>query len=349
MAVSHVYAGAGMWRGGNLSGAFRMTVGDDKWEQLTEGLPQPASVHCVTIHPRDPATIFVGTQDGLYISHDHGAHFQRPGFPDRNVQIWSVLVHPANPRIILAGAAPVAIYRSEDGGAHWQLLSRPVLPERVKMPFACRVMRLAIDANAPRDVFATIEVGGAMRSRDGGETWTDCTDGLVKLAETPRLKSNLVSGSDFEGMLDGHAVCVTSADPGAVFLACRMGIFRSGDGGDHWQDIDVGRFSALTYARDVRPAPQDPRTLYACLSVHATGDTGSLAVSHDVGQTWRRFDHGLNTKATLMNLALHPNDPAQVYGAGRNGQIIGTQDGGKSWRDYRLPAGCEDVYAVACG
>jgi photosystem II stability/assembly factor-like uncharacterized protein len=349
MATSHVYAGAGMWRGGKVSGAFRMTVGDDRWEKLVAGLPDPASVHCVTIHPDDPAIVFVGTQDGPYVSHDHGTHFHRPDFPDRGVQIWSVLVHPAAPRTILAGASPVAVYRSDDGGEHWKLLSRPMLAERVKMPFACRVMRLALDPDAPRDIFATVEVGGAMRSRDGGETWTDCSDGLVKLADAPGLKSKLVSGSDAEGMLDGHAVCVTAADPGAVFLACRMGLFRSGDGGDTWRDLEVGRFSPLTYARDIRPAPQDPRRLYACLSVHATGDTGSLAVSDDVGRSWRRIDHGVRPAATLMNLALHPRDPNQVYGAGRNGQIIGTQDGGQSWRDYRLPEGCEDVYAVACG
>ena len=78
-------------------------------------------------------------------------------------------------------------------------------------------------------------------------------------------------------MLDGHAMCISDAAPGAVFLACRMGLFRSDDGATSWQDIEVGRFSPLTYARDIRPAPQDPRTLYACLSVHATGNTGSLA------------------------------------------------------------------------
>ena len=61
------------------------------------------------------------------------------------------------------------------------------------------------------------------------------------------------------------------------------------------------------------------------------------------------IDHGINLRATMMNLALHQRDPLQVYGVARNGQVIGTQDGGASWHEYRLPPGCEDVYSVACG
>ncbi len=353
MADSYVYAGAGMWRGGKRSGIFRMKVGPggfgDGFEQMRDGLPEPLSVHHVVVHPQHPERVFIGTQDGPYISNDHGQHWTRPDFPDRNVQIWSFLVHPLQPETIYAGAAPVAIYRSDDGGAHWKLLARPQMPERAKMPFACRVMRIALDPASPKDMFATVEVNGVMKSRDGGETWIDCNDALVRLAEAPTLKSKLVSGNEAEGMLDGHALCISAAAPGTVFLACRMGLFRTRDGGEQWTDMAVGRFSPLTYARDIRPAPQDPTRLYACLSVHATGDTGSLARSDDLGESWRRIDHGVPVHATFMQLALNARDPDQVFGAARNGQIVGTRDGGKSWADHRLPEGCEDVYGIACG
>jgi photosystem II stability/assembly factor-like uncharacterized protein len=348
MADTYVYAGAGMWRGGSKSGVFRMKLGNGGFEQMTAGLPEKTSVHTITVHPLHPERVFIGTQDGPYISDDHGAHWRRPDFPD-HVQIWSFLVHPHQSETIYAGAAPVGVYRSEDGGAHWQRLAQPVLAEHVKMPFACRVMRIALDPQTPRHLYATIEVNGVMRSRDGGESWSDCNDGLIRLTENPKLKSNLGSGSEAEGMLDGHALCISDAAPGAVFLACRMGIFRSDDGATSWQDIEVGRFSPLTYARDIRPAPQDPTRLYACLSVHATGDTGSLAKSDDLGKSWRRIDHGVPIHATFMQLALHARDADQVYGAARNGQIVGTQDAGQTWHEYRLPQGCEDVYGIACG
>ena len=49
-----------------------------------------------------------------------------------------------------------------------------------------------------------------------------------------------------------------------------------------------------------------------------------------------------------MALATHPADPARLYCCTRSGQVIGTEDNGATWQDYRLPQGVQDVYAVAC-
>ena len=95
--------------------------------------------------------------------------------------------------------------------------------------FTCRVMRLVADPARPEELYAALEVGGVMRSLDGGETWDDCSSDLLKLAELPQLKSKIDSDTDIEGMLDGHAVCVSAAKPGTVFLAVRMGLFESAD------------------------------------------------------------------------------------------------------------------------
>jgi len=51
----------------------------------------------------------------------------------------------------------------------------------------------------------------------------------------------------------------------------------------------------------------------------------------------------------MMAVALDRRDPDQVYCATRHGQVFGTQDGGSTWHEYPLPAGIQDVYAVACG
>ena len=49
-----------------------------------------------------------------------------------------------------------------------------------------------------------------------------------------------------------------------------------------------------------------------------------------------------------MAVSAHPTDPAQLYCVTRGGQVFGTDNSGGSWREYRLPSGVEDVYAVAC-
>jgi photosystem II stability/assembly factor-like uncharacterized protein len=209
-------------------------------------------------------------------------------------------------------------------------------------------MRLAVDPANTDAIYATLEVGGVIRSLDGGQTWDDCSAELVELANLPHLKSKIQSDTEIEGMMDGHALCVSAADPGAVYLAVRMGLFRSSDQGMKWQDMQVGRFSPLTYSRDVRVSPQDPRVLYACLSPAARSEDGSLYRSNNLGETWSRFDHGIKAETTMMAVALHPGDPDEVHCVSRSGQLFSTGDGGKSWREYRLPEGVRDIYAVAC-
>jgi photosystem II stability/assembly factor-like uncharacterized protein len=350
-AVTHIYAGAARWRAkGKYAGVFRAEAGEGRWEHLTRGLPEEVHVQAITVHPQDPNVVFAGTHDGPYRSLDRGEHWEKCAFPDSNMQVWSILVHPMRPQTVFVGTAPVAVYRSDDGGEHFRLMSKPGLPARCEMGFAPRVMRLAVDPQNPDILYAPLEVNGVMRSRDGGESWEDCSDGLIRLSEKPHLKSAIGTKMEAEGMLDIHALCVTPADPGGLFIALRMGLFHSPDRGDTWQDIEVKRYSPLTYARDVRMSPQDPRTLYACLSVEAFGKTGSVCRSDDVGKTWRRFDHDVSPHGTMMNLALNPRDPNQVYSIARGGQAFGTQDGGKTWREYPLPADVSpDCYAIACG
>lgn len=346
---SHVYVGVGRWTGGGaLSGVFRQDVGDDRWERLTKGLPDDAHVHAITVHPDEHDVVYAGTSAGPYRSLDRGRRWERLGFPE-GLQVWSIQPHPKDPRVLYAGASPVAVFRSDDGGGNWTRLADPALPERLKCPFASRVMRIALDPRDDDRIFATIEVGGAMRSLDGGRSWTDCSETLVRFAQQPKFRSAILTDSDTEGMLDGHAICISEAEPDALVLALRMGLFRSADDGETWRDMEIGRFSPLTYSRDIRVSPQDPRTLYACLSPAARSEAGTLYRSRDLGRTWSRFDHSVAARSTMMGVALHPRDADVVFAVSRGGQAFGTTDGGATWRESRLPEGCSDVYAVACG
>jgi len=110
----------------------------------------------------------------------------------------------------------------------------------------------------------------------------------------------------------------------------------------------VGRHSPLTYCRDVIVSPHDPKVFYAALSKAAFSTEGSLYRSDDVAQTWSRIDHGVDAESTIMSLAAHPTDSASLYSVTRLGQVIGTEDDGVTWRDFPLPEGVCDVYAVAC-
>jgi photosystem II stability/assembly factor-like uncharacterized protein len=353
--ATRIFAGAGSGEGNARSkyrgGLFRRSAAGGEWQQLARGLPENAEVRTIALHPRDSNVMYAGTQDGPYRSTDGGERWERLNFPDRNTVIWTLCVHPTRPNVVYAGAAPVALYRSEDGGEHWSRVTSAVSPAHCERAgFDTRTIRITVDPNEPDDIYMALEVSGVIRSRDAGETWTDISRSLFELAKQPHLKSN-VGGrhcGDCEGMLDSHALAISAAAPGSAFLALRMGLFRSDDRGETWYDTEVGRFSPLTYCRDVLVSPHDPKVMYTALSQAAFSNAGSLYRSDDLAQTWRRIDQGVNPESTVMAMSVNPNNAASVWSVTRGGQVIGTEDGGATWSDYRLPDGVHDVYAVCC-
>src|SRR5437588_9052880 len=75
-------------------------------------------------------------------------------------------------------------------------------------------------------VYAAVEVGGALRSDDGGETW--------------RLAEGSDGNPDFDGppppfvYPDVHAIYVHPTSADLVFAATGGGFYRSDDGGQTW-------------------------------------------------------------------------------------------------------------------
>lgn len=348
-AQSHIYAGVAGYVGrpdaeGNV-GVFRRAAEGGAWQHVLPDL----ETFTVTVHPSDPAIVLAGTADGVWRSSDRGETFARAEFPDTGKQVWSFLVDANNPDRVYAGASPVDFYRSENRGKSWRRLPNPGIKDRATAPFAVRVMRMAQHPSNPKEIYAALEVNGVIRTTDGGETWSDCSADLLRLSELPHLRSKIVTDTFAEGMLDGHAIAISPADPDAVVLACRMGLFRSADNGQSWQDLEMQRFSPVTYGRDLKVAPRDPSTAYAALSVAAASKDGGLYRSRDAGKTWKRFDK-VQVHGTIMSVGLHHADPDQVYiGARYNGEIFGTRDGGATWEAMPLPGQVKDLYAVACG
>src|ERR1700676_3543633 len=279
MAPSHVFAGVGGYYGGNqgnLAGVFRRDAAGAEWQHV---LTEPEA-YTVFVHPRDPNLVLAGTKDGIYRSTDRGATFKRANFPDPGVQVWSFLPDPADPKRMLAGGAPAWIYRSTDAGESWTRQADPKLPDRGKAPFAVRVMRFARHPRRPDEIYAALEVGGVMRSTDGGESWSDCSEHLIRLSvEEPRLRSKIVSDTEAEGMLDGHAICMSSADPDAVVLAVRMGLFRSQDIGRTWQRFDKVQPHGTLMSVSLHHA--DPKQVYIAARY------GEVFGTADGGASWR--------------------------------------------------------------
>ena len=348
MAQSYIYAGVAGYVGrpeavGKV-GVFRRSTAGGDWSHV---LPD-VETYTVNVHPADASVVLAGTKDGVYLSTDSGATFKQAAFPDKGMQIWSFQADSRNPARILAGGSPLNVYRSEDKGQSWKKMATPPVKNRCTGPFAHRVMRMVQHPTRTDEVYAALEIAGAMRSMNFGETWEDCSEHLAQLGDLPHLKSKIATESTQEGMLDGHAITISPADPDAVVIACRMGLFESRDKGKTWADKEMKKFSPITYGRDVKAAPQDATTMYCALSVAAASKDGGVYKSTDAGKTWKRFDK-VQVHGTIMSVGLNVANPRQVIvGARYEGEIFRTEDGGETWSAIPLPGPVKDIYSVAC-
>ncbi|MCI0440209.1 MAG: hypothetical protein L0177_13925 [Chloroflexi bacterium] len=324
-AKTLVYVGA------EANGLYRKEAGDGDWQQLSDGLPPSPQVRAIAIHPQNPDVIFVGTQRGVYRTQNRGDQWKRTNLPEGRI-IWSLQFHPSNPQTMYAGTEGSEVYLSTDGGENWQCLSTIHNPEAIEMSWSTRIMSIGIEKANPRQMYAALEVGGVAHSADAGKSW------------------ELVSGK-FVGnvdLMDLHGVAVGAPDSKAVFISNRVGVWRSLDRGDTWENLHLEKSSPIIYSRGVRVAPNDPNTVYACVGGDFGSEKGGLMRSADLGDTWERIDRGITSGSTTFGVAINAQDPKQVYFCSRRGQVFGTHDGGATWKESVLPKTATNVISVAC-
>ena len=181
-----------------------------RWE--TSSSLEGSGSQCVAVDPHDPDRVFAGTFDqGLWRSRDGGASWQRVGEGPGGIaegRVLSVAVSPSH-RVdgvpaVYAGTEPSRLYHSEDDGATWRdFLRLPDLPSSDTWSFPPRpwthhVRWIGLHHHDPHLIFAGIELGGVMRSRDGGATWEDRKPGSYH---------------------DSHAIATHPLDPTRVYEA----------------------------------------------------------------------------------------------------------------------------------
>jgi len=255
----------------------------------------------------------------------------------------SIVGVPGQPYVYYAGSASGGIFKTTDGGVHWEAIfdGQPV----------SSIGSLAIAPSDPNVVWAGtgeawirshISVGqGIYKSGDAGKTWK-----LMGLEKTGRI---------------GHLV-VDPKNPDIV-MACALGhaygpqqergVFRTTDGGAHWDRVLFT--DENSGCSDIVMDASNPRTLFAGMwqfEIHTwgreSGGPGSgLYVSHDEGATWKKITgHGLPTRMTgKYALAMSRSNPNRVFamietGDGvpykgqetDRGKLWRSDDGGENWR-----------------
>lgn len=338
---SFVYVGlAGETAPGRVvkSGLYRMAVGEDCWELLSRGLPEAPAIRAITVHPENPEIVYVGTQHGPYRTMDHGEHWEKVNVSDHHLPVWSLLFDPRDAKIMYAGYENCEIYRSDDAGERWQPLPVTVrFPEVTVAPGANpakRVLGLGVNPTNSNELYGAIEVGGIIRSLDGGEHWENMSHGHYLNDDT----------------VDMHGVLVGRWRPGTIYAIARAGLFKSTDQGEHWVS---GRLEPLnakgqTYCRDIQEVPGDPKTIWVAAGANFQSEAGVLFRSTDGGTSWSRIEMGVEPKTTMFALAFDNRQPQRMFCATSGGEVFASEDSGQSWTARPLPDGASQVYAMAC-
>jgi photosystem II stability/assembly factor-like uncharacterized protein len=199
---------------------------------------------------------------------------------------------------------------------------------------AKRVLGLAANPACPSEIYGAIEVGGVIRSLDGGEHWENMSHGQYVNDDT----------------VDMHGVIVSRWRPGTVFAIGRAGLFSSTDRGVHWASARLEPLNpnGQTYCRDIREVPGDPKTIWVAAGANFQSEVGVLFRSKDGGSSWTRADMGVKPRTTIFTLAFDERQPKRMFCASSGGEVFASEDGGESWTERPLPAGASQVYAMAC-
>jgi photosystem II stability/assembly factor-like uncharacterized protein len=299
---------------------MRSSDGGKSWERIgpRRGFPYEGSVRCISVHPEQPDVVFAGTERGLYRSDDAGAQWRLLDSALNCFYIWALAIDPVDPRIMFAGTGtptPAAIFRSSDGGESWE--RRPVEVaaecENVGSP---RVTAIAIDPQDRRNVWVGLEVDGARRSIDGGETWADVTEVHKK---------------------DVHNVAVVGSSPKTILIVVNREIYKSADNGASWHSLGMQQnvpweySRSQTYLRGIAVPSSRPFTVLLGIGDATPGMAGGIARSRDIGENWEMLPLPVQPNSTIWTFAVNPSDPDVMFAASRYGYLYRSDSGGENW------------------
>src|SRR6185503_12551268 len=220
----------------------------------------------VAPHPTAIGTVYVGANSGgVWKTTDSGETWRSLTDSINNLNVGAIALAPSSPNIIYVGtgsehSAGIGFLKSSDGGETWQFPAGVV---------AARFLRISVHPTNPLELVAASD-SGALRSIDGGNTWTvgipntpyfqvtdvkrDPTNPLVLYAaantvDGGRILKSTNGGTSFtEKMVglpdnsDTMTLAITPSNPQTLYILTSIGInishvYKSTDGAETWQDL----------------------------------------------------------------------------------------------------------------
>lgn len=276
---------------------------------------------CLALDAQRPGVLYAGTRgQGVWKSEDGGAHWRDLKLPEPDV--FSLAVSPVDGSVY-AGCEPSKLFYSPDGGQTWEeratlraLPSAPTwrFPPR---PWTSHVRWIAPNPHDAALLLVGIELGGLMRSEDGGQTWADHRPGAQR---------------------DVHAIAWHPRVPGRAYEAGGGGAAWSRDGGETWQPADAGRDRNYTWGLAVHPT--DPDCWFVSASpgprnAHSPGEAQAYLYRWRGGGPWQALGGGLPQPLDSMPYALTYTGTLLCAGLS-DGRLFVSADDGENWHPLAL-------------
>ncbi len=333
-----------------LSSGARLLAGPDAPKQIDPKLFQElrwrsigpfrgGRVLAVTGVRGQPDTYYFGSVGGGVWKTDDAGRTWKPIFDSQPVaSIGAIAVAPLDANIIYVGSGEAdmrssisvgnGMYKSTDAGKTWK---------QIGLSDSRQIGRILVDPHDANRVFVAAlghaygpnQERGVFRSKDGGTHWQkvlfhDENTGAIDLAfELGNPKT--IFAALWQTRRPPWSIYPPSNGPGS-------GLYRSNDGGDHWQAVKGGLPSEGLGRMGIAVAPGNPKRIYLIIDAKE----GGLYRSDDGGQNWQQVskDHRIWGRGWYFNeVTVDPKNSDIVYVP--NTSIYRSVDGGKSFTVFK--------------
>jgi photosystem II stability/assembly factor-like uncharacterized protein len=320
-----------------------------RWRSI--GPPRGGRTLAVTGVRGQPEVYYFGAVGGgVWKTDDAGRTWQAIFDSQEIASIGAIAVAPSDANVIYVGSGEAdmrssisygnGMYKSTDGGKTWM---------HVGLEDSRQIGRILVDPHDSNKVFVAAlghaygpnAERGVFRSKDGGKNWQkilfhDENSGAIDLAFEPGNPKTIYAAL-WQTRRPPWSIYPPSNGPGS-------GLYRSNDGGDHWEHVTGHGLPAEGLGRmGIAFAPSNAKRIYLIVDAK----DGGLYRSDDSGQNWQRVSNDRRTWQRgwyFGEVSVDPKDADTVYLP--NTSTYKSRDGGKTFAAFRGAPGGDDYHEI---